>query len=65
MALCFSANLDTSSPKTLRALRGQLERDEKGRMKDKSDAEKAREEMNLRDEVEVSSALSLVSTRRC
>jgi hypothetical protein len=34
-------------------------------MKDKSDAEKAREEMNLRDEVEVSSALSLVSTRRC
>ena len=32
-------------------------------MKDKSDAEKAREEMKLRDEVEVSSALSLASTR--
>lgn len=41
-----SANLDSDHPKSLKALRAELDRLEKGRMKDKDDARKAKEIMD-------------------
>jgi uracil DNA glycosylase len=49
--LSHSANLDTSHPKSLKALKGQLARDETGRQKDKADADKAKHKMNSLAEV--------------
>ena len=49
--LSHSANLDTSHPKSLKGLKGQLARDEKARQKDKTDAERAKEQMNSLVEV--------------
>lgn len=58
-----SANLDTSNPKSIKALKGQLERDERGRIKDRTDADKARGEMQLRDEVRVSDICLIARNR--